>query len=170
MVPKLTRVAILVNPSNPAFSATVVSVQNAARTAKLQTLVLNARSAQEIDTAFATMVRKKSGAVIIQPDPFFFSQQQGQIVNLAAKNRLPSIMTFRGYAEAGGLMSYGHNWADNFKRAATYVDKIFKGAKPEDLPVEQPTLFELHINRRTANALGLTIPQSLLVMADKVIE
>ena len=100
----------------------------------------------------------------------FSSSKRRQIAELAAKNRLPSIATHREYAEAGGLMSYGPNLADNFRRAATYVDKIFKGAKPGDLPVEQPTKFELVINRKTAKALGLTIPQSLLISADKVIE
>ena len=170
MVPKLSRVAILVNPTNPARIATVKSVQDAARKAGVQTLLLEARSAQEIENAFTTMTREKAGAVITQPDPLFFGQEMGHIVNLAAKNRLPSIMTFRGYAEAGGLMSYGHDFAENFRRAATYVDKILKGTKPADLPVEQPTLFELHINRKTAKTLGLTIPQSLLISADKVIE
>jgi len=170
IVPKLTRVAVLVNPANPAHTATVEGVQNAARAAGLQTLIVEARSAQEIENAFAAMVKGNAGAVVVQPDPMFFSQERGQIVNLAAKNRLASIMTFRGYADAGGLMTYGHDWAENYRRAATYVDKILKGAKPGDLPVEQPTLFELHINRKTARALGLTIPQSLLVSADKVIE
>jgi putative ABC transport system substrate-binding protein len=170
IVPKLSRVAVLVNPANPAYTATQSGIQEAAQKVGLQTILVKARSAQEIDSAFAVMIREKAGAVIIQPDPFFFSQQQSQIVNLGAKNRLPSIMTFRGYAEAGGLMSYGHDWAENLRRAATYVDKILKGTKPGDLPVEQPTLFELHINRRTAKALGLTIPQSLLVMANKIIE
>jgi putative ABC transport system substrate-binding protein len=170
IVPKLSRVAVLVNPANPAHTATVEGVQNAARAAGLQTLIVEARSAQEIENAFAAMAKGNAGAVVVQPDPMFFSQERDQIVNLAAKNRLASIMTFRGYADVGGLMSYGHDWAENYRRAATYVDKIIKGAKPGDLPVEQPTLFELHINRKTAKALGLTIPQSLLVSADKLIE
>jgi putative ABC transport system substrate-binding protein len=102
---------------------------------------------------------------------FFYSNDaRRQIAELAAKNRLPSISTRREYAEAGYLMSYGPNSADSFRRAATYVDKIFKGAKPGDLPVEQPTTFELFINGKTAKALGLKIPQSLLISADKVIE
>jgi putative ABC transport system substrate-binding protein len=100
----------------------------------------------------------------------FFNQQVRQIAELAAKNRLPTICGIREYVEAGGLMSYGQDQADSNRRAATYVDKIFKGAKPSDLPVEQPTKFELFINRKTAKALGLTIPQSLLISADKVIE
>ena len=170
MAPKLSRVAVLVNPANPAHTATLKGVQEAARAAGLQTLLVEAQNAQEIENAFALMARENAGAVVVQPDPIFFSQERDRIINLATKNRLMSIMTFRGYAEAGGLMSYGHDWAENYRRAATYVDKIFKGAKPADLPVEQPTRFELHINARTARALGLTIPQSLLITADKVIE
>ena len=115
------------------------------------------------------MARDKVGAVIVLNDTFFI-QQRSQIVELAAKNRLPSISAVREYAEVGGLMSYGSSISDNWRRVATYVDKIFKGAKPADLPVEQPTKFELVINGKTAKALGLTIPQALLVSADKVIE
>ena len=100
----------------------------------------------------------------------FFVQQRRQIADLAAKNRMPSISTFSEYVQDGGLISYGPNLADQYRRAATYVDKILKGAKPGDLPVEQPTKFELFINRKTAKALGLTIPQTLLISADKVIE
>jgi len=99
-----------------------------------------------------------------------FNQQVRQIAELAAKNRLSSIAQIREYVDAGGLMSYGPSITDSYRRAATYVDKIFKGAKPGDLPVEQPTKFELLINRKTAKALGLTVPQSLLISADKVIE
>jgi putative ABC transport system substrate-binding protein len=170
MVPKLFRVAVLVNPTNPAHTATVKGVQEAARGIGLQTLLVEARNAQEIENAFVQMVRGNVGAVIVQPDPTFFSQERALIINLAMKDRMPSIMTFRGYADAGGLMTYGHDWAENYRRAATYVDKILKGAKPADLPVEQPTRFELHINAKTAKALGLTIPQSLRISADKVIE
>ena len=115
------------------------------------------------------MARDKAGAVIVLNDTFFVEQRR-QIAELAAKNRLASISAVREYAEAGGLMSYGSNVADNFRRMATYVDKIFKGAKPGDLSVEQPTLFEHVINGKTAKALGLKIPQSLLISADKVIE
>jgi putative ABC transport system substrate-binding protein len=109
------------------------------------------------------------GGVLVPRDGFFI-QQVGQIATLAAKHRLPSISGYRQYAEAGGLMSYGQSTTESFHRAATYVDKILKGAKPGDLPIEQPTTFELFINGRTAKALGLTIPQSLLISADKVIE
>jgi len=168
MVPKLTRVAVLVNPTNPAHTGTIKGVRDAARVAGMQTLVVEARSAQEVEAAFAVMAREKVGAVVIQPDVLFI--ERSQVIDFATKNRLPSIMTYRGYAEAGGLMSYGHDWAENYRRAATYVDKILMGVKPADMPVQQPTRFELHINAKTAKALGLKIPQSLLISADKVIE
>jgi len=114
------------------------------------------------------MARDKVGAVIVLNDTFFI-QQRSQIVELAAKNRLPSISAVREYAEVGGLMSYGSSISDNWRRVATYVDKIFKGAKPADLPVEQPTKFELVINLKTAKQIGLTIPQKVLGRADRVI-
>jgi len=108
------------------------------------------------------------GGVLVPRDGFYI-QQLGQIAKLAAKHRLPSISGYRQYVEAGGLMSYGQNAGESFRRAAIYVDKIFKGAKPGDLPIEQPTTFELYINGKTAKALGLTIPQSLRISADKVL-
>jgi putative ABC transport system substrate-binding protein len=115
------------------------------------------------------MTQGKAGAVIVARDGFYINQTR-QITELALKNRLPSISERENYAEAGGLMSYGVSQAEQFRRAATYVDKILKGARPADLPVEQPTKFELVINRKTAKALGLTIPQAFLARADKVIE
>ena len=169
MVPKLSRVVVLVNPENPSNTMALRNVQAAARRTGVTILSFEARAPQEIENAFSQMPRQKAGALIVARDAFF-NQQVRQIAELAAKNRLPTICGIREYVEAGGLMSYGHNQADNYRRAATYVDKIFKGAKPSDLPVEQPTKFELFINRKTAKALGLTIPQSLLISADKVIE
>jgi len=169
MVPALTRVALLVNPDNQSHSAILKNVQDAAQKAKLKVLPIESRTQTEIDSAFFRMAREKVGAVIILIDPYF-NQQQRQIAELAAKHRLPSIASVRGYAEAGGLMSYGQNLADSYRRAATYVDKIFKGAKPGDLPVEQSTRLEMFINRKTAKALGITIPQELLIRADEVIE
>ena len=115
------------------------------------------------------MARQKAGALIVSQATLFF-QLKNQIVELAARQRLPTISTYSEYVESGGLMSYGQNIRDNFKRAATYVDKIFKGANPGDIPVEQPTTFELVINRKTAKTLGLTIPQSLLSSATRIIE
>ena len=127
-----------------------------------------ARTQQEIERAFSLMTREKAGAVIV--NGALFNSHVRQIAELAAKHRLASISAFRNYAEAGGLTSYGQSSDDSWRRVATYVDKILKGAKPADLPVEQPTKFELIINGKTAKALGLKIPQSLLISADKVIE
>jgi putative ABC transport system substrate-binding protein len=168
IVPKLSRVAVLTNPTNSGHTTIVKTIQTAAQTSGVRILSLQARSAQEVESAFSTMKRENAGAVIVVNDPFF-NQQRRQIIDLAAKNRLSSVSAVKEYAEAGGLMSYGPNFADMYRRAATYVDKIIKGAKPANLPVEQPTKFELFINGKTAKALGLTIPQSLLIMADKVI-
>jgi putative ABC transport system substrate-binding protein len=170
IVPGLSRVAVLMNPTNPVHATALKSIQTAAQKFNgVKILPVEARTAQEIENAFFIMAKEKTGAVVVQIDSLFI-QRGRQIVELAAKNRLPSISENREYAEAGGLMSYGPSFTDIFRRAATYVDKIIKGAKPGDLPVEQPTIFELFINRKTAKALGLTIPQSLLISADKVIE
>ena len=169
MVPKLTRVAVLLNSSNKANILNLERIQSAAKRTSVKILPVEARTAPEIESAFSAMARDKAGAVIVINDTFFI-QQRRQIAELAAKNRLPSISAVREYAEAGGLPSYGSSITDNNRRVATYVDKIFKGAKPADLPVEQPTKFELFINGKTAKALGLKIPQSLLISADKVIE
>lgn len=169
MVPTLTRVAVLVNLDNPSHAVTLKNIQVAAQKAGVKILPAEARTPEEIERAFSMMARQNAGAIIV-PGDGRFTPQLRQIAALAIKNRLPSISARREYVEAGGLMSYGQNLADNYRRAATYVDKIFKGAKPADLPVEQPTRFELVINGKTAKALGLTIPQSLLISADKVIE
>jgi putative ABC transport system substrate-binding protein len=134
---------------------------------RLQTL--GARSPQEIDGAFAAMTRERAGALLVIPDTLFWSQRR-QIVDLAVKRRLPSIRIGEAYAEAGGLMSYGPSYRDLERRAATFVDKILKGANPADLPVAQPTKFELVINLKTAKAIGLTIPQPLLQRADQIID
>lgn len=169
MVPKLSRAAVLVNPGNSAHATVLKNVQAAAHNANVKVLPVEARTPQEIETAFSVMTKENARAVIVGLDQLF-TQQRRQIAELAAKHRLPSIATLREYAEDGGLMSYGQNFADQFRHAAVLVDKILKGAKPGDLPVEQSTKLELVINRKTAKALGLTIPQSLLVSADKVIE
>ena len=169
MVPKLSRVAVLMNPTNASSAAALKRVQTAAQTRSVRIMPMEARSPQEIETAFPIMIKEKAGAVMMLQDGVLNNQVR-QIAELAAKNRLPSIYHTGAFAEADGLMSYGSIQADLFRRAATYVDKIFKGAKPADLPVEQPTKFELFINGKTAKALGLKIPQSLLLMADKVIE
>jgi len=169
MVPKLSRVALLLNPSNSANMKSLEIVQAAGQKLGLKILRADARTPQEIENAFSWIRQQNAGALMMWTEPFFL-QQKTQIAELAAKHRLPAIGGDRIYSEAGVLMSYGPNIADQYRRAATYVDKIFKGAKPTDLPVEQPTKFELVINRKTVTALGLTIPQRLLLSADKVIE
>jgi len=169
VVPKLSRVAVLLNPANPIDAIVLKQVQAAAQAAGISVSVFEATSASQIDAAFAAIVRSRPGALIVAPDPYYVSQAR-QIAELAAKSRLPAIYSFRPHAEAGGLISYGENMAKNYGRAAPYVDKILKGAKPADLPVEQPIQLELVINRSTAKALGLTIPQELLLRADEVIE
>jgi len=169
MVPKLSRVAVLVNPANPNHTTVLKTIQAAAQKSRARILPVEARTPQEIEDAFSIMTRNRAGAVIVSADALF-SQQRRRITELAAKNRLPTISVNRESVEAGGLMSYGESRAEIFRRVSTYVDKILKGAKPGDLPVEQPTKFELIINGKTAKTLGLKIPNSLLVSADKVIE
>jgi putative ABC transport system substrate-binding protein len=169
MVPKLSRVAVLVNPDNSAHATILKNVQAAAKDAGMRVLPLKAKTPGEIENAFSMMAREHAGALIVALDPLFI-QQELQIAAQAVKHRLPSIFANREYAEAGGLMSYGQNQADIYRRAADYVDRIFKGAKPGELPVEQPTKLELVINRKTAKAIGLAIPQELLLRADRVIE
>lgn len=169
MMPKLSRVAVLVNPVNPALGTFLKNVQSAAQVGSVQVLPVEVRTVQEIENAFPVMLQAKAEAAIVATDALLI-QHCRKIAELAAKNRLPSSSTIREYAEAGGLMSYGPNLAEQFRRAATYVDKIFKGAKPGELPVEQITTFELFINGRTAKALGLSIPQSLLLRVDRVFE
>ena len=131
--------------------------------------ILEARNPPEIDSAFAAMTRERAGALLILSDAIFETQRR-QIAELAAKRRLPTIVGTHEQAEAGGLMAYGANFLDLERRAATYVDKILKGAKPADLPVEQPTKFELVVNMRAAKALGLTFPPSIAARVDRIIE
>jgi len=141
----------------------------AARALRVQLQVVETRNPGEFDRAFSDMTRARAGALIVLPTPMFYGERRG-LVDLAAKNRLPAVFPYREFVDAGGLMAYGPNLADLSRRAATYVDKILKGANPGDLPVEQPTKFELIINLKTAKALGLTIPPSLLGRADEVIQ
>lgn len=169
MVPKASRVAVLRNPANPASYKSLETVQAAGQKLGVKILPTQARTPQEIDDAFASMRQQNASALLVFLNPVF-QQQRDQIAELAAKHRLPSMAADQLYAEAGCLMSYGSSLADNLRRAATYVDKIFKGAKPGDLPVEQPVKFEFIINGKTAKTLGIRIPQSLLVQAEKVIE
>jgi putative ABC transport system substrate-binding protein len=169
MVPKVSRVTVLVNPVNSAHVMTLESIRAAAQKIKINILPGEARTSQDIGNAFSAVIRQGAGAFIVLADGVFIDQRP-QIAELAAKRRLPSIASFRGYVDAGGRMNYGPNFADTYRRAARYVDKILKGAKPADLPVAQPTNLELFINGTTAKALGLKIAQSLLISADTVIE
>jgi putative ABC transport system substrate-binding protein len=169
VAPRVRRVAVLSNPDSPARPLTIRNVKDAARSLGVQLQLLEARGPEEFDGAFAAMAKERVGALLVVQDPAFIPYR-ARLVDLAAKNRLPSIFTQREDAEAGGLMSYGPSLSDLYRRAGTYVDKILKGAKPGDLAVEQPTKFELVINLKTAKALSLTIPPSLLQRADQVIE
>ncbi len=168
-VPKIRHVAILWNPANPAHPLAIREVNVAARSLGLQLQLLEARGPNEFDGAFAAMAKERVGALLVVADSMFILHRT-RLADLAARSRLPAMYGVRESAEAGGLMSYGPSSSDLWRRAATYVDKILNGAKPADLPVEQPTKFELVINLKTAKALGLTIPQSMFIRADEVIE
>jgi putative ABC transport system substrate-binding protein len=169
-VPKASRVAVLWNPTNPVWQvAALRETEGAARALGLRLQLQEARGPDQLEAAFAAMTREHAGALFVPADIILVRHAQ-QIAALAARHGLPAMYGFREHVEAGGLMSYAANFAVMYRRAAVYVDKILKGAKPGDLPVEQPTKFELVINLKTAKALGLTIPQSLLQRADQVIE
>ena len=169
MVPRLKRVAVLVNPSNSSIAIFLKNIQTAAQKIGVVIHPVEASTPGEITSAFALMTRQNVEAFIV-PLEALFHQQRTQIAELAARQRLPAISGFADFTGAGGLMSYGQNARENFRRAAIYVDKILKGANPGDLPVEQPTRFELAINLKTAKALGLKVPQTVLLQATKVIE
>ena len=169
VVPKVSRVGVLVTPTSTTYRTISESVQAAAQKAGVKTLMAEASTPQEIEYAFSMMVQENADAVIVGSSSFF-TQQRRQIAELALKYRIPSMFAIRSNVEAGGLISYGQNIADDFRRAATYADKTLKGAKPGDLPVEQPVSFELVVNLKTAKAIDLTIPQTILVRADEVIE
>jgi putative ABC transport system substrate-binding protein len=167
--PEWSRIAVLTNSANPFHVLVLKEVQSGAARMGVRLLHFEARSPVEIDAAFAAMMRERAQAVIVAPDPLF-RQQGSQLAELAERHRLPSMLATKELVEAGGLMSYGQDYVEHYRRAATYVDKILKGANPADLPIELPTKFELVINMRTAKALGLTIPQSVLLRADDVIQ
>ena len=169
VVPKVSRVAVLGAPGHPQYGSQLREAKVASRSLGVQLQVVEARGASEYDSAFGAMVRKRAEALLVLPDPVSFLNRRPHL-DLAAKHRLPASYGSREFVDAGGLISYGPSLSDLWRRAATYVDKILRGAKPGDLPVEQPTKFELVINLKTAKALGLTIPQSVLLRADEVIE
>ena len=162
-------IALLVNPDNLTAEAATRDLQAAARGIGQNALVLNARNERDLDTAFATLVEKRAGAVVVADDAIFMNRRE-KIVTLAAGHAVPAIYGRREYPVAGGLMSYGASTVDQYRQSGLYVGRILKGAKPADLPVLQPTKFELVLNLNTAKALGLTVSDKLLVRADEVIE
>jgi putative ABC transport system substrate-binding protein len=168
-LPRISRVAVLRNVANPGNVFLWKEVQVAGRTLGVTLHSGEVRGPDDFQGAFATMIKERPQALLMLDDPLFF-QYRTSIVNFAAEHRLPAMHPFRESVEAGGLIAYSVSLADLYRRAAIYVDKILKGAKPADLPVEQPTKFELVINLKTAKALGLTIPPSLLLRADEVIQ
>ena len=169
VIPGISRVAVLSNPTDTAQALLLREAQVAARSLKVRLQVLEARAPSDFAGAFSAMTKERARGVIILASSMFYAERI-RIAELAARSRLPAIYGVKEYAEAGGLMAYGVNLGESFRRSATYVDKILKGAKPADLPVEQPTKFELVINLKAAKALGLTIPPSLLSRADEVIQ
>jgi putative ABC transport system substrate-binding protein len=168
-VPGVSRVAVLTNPAYADTEPFLKGTERAARTSRVQLRMVEVRDPAELEKAFAAMSREHAGAFVVGTDPFFNTNRR-RIVELAAKNRLPAMYGLREYVDDGGLMFYGASLPDMYRHAATYVDKILRGAKPADLPVEQATRFELVINLKTAKALRLAIPPSLLLRADQVID
>jgi putative ABC transport system substrate-binding protein len=168
--PKITRVAAMWNPANPVFQKLQLrEVEATARALKVRLQKVEARDLEEIERAFAAIAKERTRALHVFPDPVF-TTHRGRIADLAIKHRLPAVSGTRELAEAGMLMSYGPNFLESYRRAATYVDKILKGAKPADIPVERPIKFEFVINLKTAKQIGVTVPQSVLFRADKVIQ
>jgi putative ABC transport system substrate-binding protein len=168
----VNRVALLLKPDafpERAKKDRLKAADTAARALGMRLQVVEARGPEDFDRAFADMTKARAGALAVWATPVLDSARR-RLVELAARSRLPAVYSYRSYVDAGGLMSYGPELADLFRRAATYVDKILKGAKPGDLPVEQPTKFDFAINLKAAKALGLTIPQSLVGRADEVIQ
>jgi len=169
LVPQRKMIALLVNPNTPIAEGYIRNAQEAARAKAVQLRILKANTESEIDTAFATLVQLRAGALIVVADPFLDGRRE-QIVTLAARHAVPVIYALSEFVVVGGLISYGASFTATFRQAGIFAGKILKGAKPADLPVQQPTTFELVINLKTAKALGLTVPPSILARADEVIE
>jgi putative ABC transport system substrate-binding protein len=167
LMPKAGTIAYLMNPNNP--NREFDNVQAAARAVEQQILVLSADGGREIDSAFATIAEQGVAALLVASDPLFFDRRD-QLIALAARQAIPAIYYLRAFSQAGGLLSYGNNLADMYRQVGTYTGRILNGERPADLPVIQSTKFELVINLKTAKALGLEIPPSLLATADEVIE
>jgi len=168
-VPKLTRVAVLLNADNPTRDANFNSVLSAAKRKGVQALRVEVRTPQDIERAFAAMKQQRANGMVVQIDQFLTTQRD-QITKFAAQARLPAVYGQAEFVDAGGLMSYGDNPVQSYRRAAYYVDKILKGAKPAALPIQQPTVFELVFNKKAAGALGIKMPDEILLRADRVIE
>jgi putative ABC transport system substrate-binding protein len=168
-VPGLSRVAVFWNPPNPAYGPVLKELEAAAQTMGVAIQRLEVRVPEDFESALEAATRQRAGALFVPGDPLVTNRPR-MVADLALKYRLPTITDFRELPEAGGLLSFGPDLVDSYRRAATHVDKILKGANPADLPMEQPTKFDLFVNLKTARALGLTIPQSVLVQATKVIE
>ena len=169
LVPEARVIALLVNPNSPSASPQMRDVQEAAGAKGVQLHVLRATTESEIDAAFASLVQLQAGALLVGTDGFFSSRRE-QLVALASRHAVPAISPWREMAAAGGLISYGPSIAALLRETGIYAGRILKGAKPADLPVRQPTTFELVVNLKTAKELGLTVPQSILARADEVIE
>jgi len=169
LVPEAATVAVLTNPTNPNIDSQLKEVKDAARTLGLQLHIVNAASAGDFDGAFAGIARTGARALLVAADPYYFSQRE-QLVALAARHALPSIHDFSGYAHAGGFASYGTDLGDAYRLVGLYAARVLRGEKPADLPVQQSTKFEFVINQKTAKALGITVPPTLLARADEVIE
>jgi putative tryptophan/tyrosine transport system substrate-binding protein len=169
LVPNASLIALLVNPKLPETARTQSDADQAARTLGQQLLILNASTASEIDDAFATMRQRRAGALLVGADPFFTARRQ-QIVALAARDAIPAMYLNREFVEEGGLIGYGNDTPDNYRRAGVYVGRILNGTSPADLPVDQATKFEFLINLKTAKRLGLEVPPGLSARADEVIE
>jgi putative ABC transport system substrate-binding protein len=169
LAPSLSKVAVLWNPANSTEEVAVKVTETAARSLGMSLVVERAGSPAEFHRAIAAIAQSDAKSIVVLPDPMFLANRE-QLVELIRQSRLPAIYMETGFVAAGGLISYGPNFMELFRRAAAYVDKILKGAKPGDLPVEQPTKFELVINLKTANAIGVTVPTSILLRASEVIE
>jgi putative tryptophan/tyrosine transport system substrate-binding protein len=169
LVPQARVISLLVNPSSANAERMIRDVQEAARAKGVQLSILKVGTESEIDAAFATLVQLQAGALVVSPDPFFLTRRE-QLLALAAGHAVPAIYFLREFAAAGGLISYGTSLTAAYHQVGIYAGRILKGAKPADLPVQQPTIFELVINLKTAQALGLTVPPSILARADEVIE